>query len=295
LTSGEGDDPDAGIESVRAAYQAPWRGSPPLREDQTRFFVLGLAPNASRVSIRFWHPTTVAALSTRILQHFEDVEIVRPPKFRRYPTVTDLLRATAVLGKSENIPPNLAGRTLEAIIRGSRYPQALFSLALVRARAEHGLTPDRAAVMKGFLARENRLGSTPMKEVEMALDESNTNVGYLLGRLFAVLEKTQEEALPGINTTIRDRYYGSASSAPSIAFPQLMRLKNYHISKLENRGRAVNLERLLGEILAGVTDFPATLDLQDQGRFSIGYYHQRQAFFTKKPESAEEEKHEHAD
>ncbi len=116
----------------------------------------------------------------------------------------------------------------------------------------------------------------------MALDTSNTNVGYRLGRLFAALEKVQEEANPGINATIRDRFYGAASGTPVAAFPQLMKLKNHHVAKLENRGRAVNLEKMIGEIMDGIADFPTNLSLQDQGRFAVGYYHQRQAFFTKR-------------
>jgi len=116
----------------------------------------------------------------------------------------------------------------------------------------------------------------------MSLDTSNSNIGYRLGRLFAVLEKAQEEANPGINATIRDRFYGAASSTPVAVFSHLMKLKNHHISKLENRGRAINLERIIGEIMSEITDFPAHLTLSDQGRFAVGYYHQRQDFFTKK-------------
>ena len=119
----------------------------------------------------------------------------------------------------------------------------------------------------------------------MSLDTTNTNPGYLLGRLFAVLEKIQEEASPGLNATIRDRFYGSASSTPVTAFPHLMKLKNHHLAKLENRGRAVNLEKQIGEIvdkLEAGNSFPSHLSLADQGRFAVGYYHQRQAFFTKK-------------
>ena len=115
----------------------------------------------------------------------------------------------------------------------------------------------------------------------MSLDLENTNIGYRLGRLFAVLEKVQEEANPGINATIRDRFYGSASATPVAAFPHLMKLKNHHLSKLENRGRAVNLEKMIGEIIDGIRDFPTHLSLADQGRFAVGYYHQRQAFFVK--------------
>ena len=117
----------------------------------------------------------------------------------------------------------------------------------------------------------------------MSLDRSNINSGYLLGRLFAVLERAQEAASQGIiNATIRDRFYGAASSTPVAVFSHLLKLKNHHIAKLENKGQAINLEKQIGEIMAGLNDFPAHLNLQDQGRFAVGYYHQRQDFFTKK-------------
>lgn len=116
------------------------------------------------------------------------------------------------------------------------------------------------------------------------LDTANPSTAYRLGRLFATLEKIQEEASPGINSTIRERYYGAASSTPVAVFTTLMRLKNHHLAKLENRGRATRFEQLLAEIIGGIDDFPAHLALTDQGRFAIGYYHQRQAFFTKRDE-----------
>ena len=118
----------------------------------------------------------------------------------------------------------------------------------------------------------------------MSLDESNQNIGYRLGRLFAVLEKIQEEANPGINATIRDRFYGAASSTPASVFSTLLRLKNHHVAKLENRGRAINLEKLIGKIMDEIKDFAPVLNLEDQGRFAIGYYHQRQNFFNKSNE-----------
>ena len=113
------------------------------------------------------------------------------------------------------------------------------------------------------------------------LDLTNMNTAYRLGRLFASLEKAQEEANARINATIRDRYYGAASSTPVAVFPTLLRLKNHHVAKLENKGRATNFEKLFGEIIDGIKSFPAHLSLADQGRFALGYYHQRQAFFTK--------------
>ena len=115
----------------------------------------------------------------------------------------------------------------------------------------------------------------------MELDRSQTSTGYRLGRLFAALEKIQEEASPSLNATIRERYYGSACSSPVTVFPNLMRLKNHHLAKMDNRGRVMNLERLLCEIMEALNDFPANLDLHEQGRFAIGYYHQRHALFTK--------------
>ena len=126
----------------------------------------------------------------------------------------------------------------------------------------------------------------------MALDPGNKNIGYILGRLFSTLEKIQEETSPEINATIRDRFYGSASSTPGTVFPHLMALTKHHLSKLgsrpEKRGRVVNLEKLIGEIVAGINDFPTHLTLPDQGRFAIGYYHQRQDFFTKKDNNKED-------
>jgi CRISPR-associated protein Csd1 len=169
---------------------------------------------------------------------------------------------------------------MRAILEGLPYPTTLFNAVLRRIRAEHEVTYPRAAIIKAYL---NRLKQPNEEEIKPMLDLANKNCGYRLGRLFAVLEKIQEEANPGINATIRDRFYGAASGTPASVFPNLMRLKNHHLSKLENAGRKVNLERLLGEIIGGITaEFPAFLDMPDQGRFAVGYYHQRQDFFTKK-------------
>ena len=167
---------------------------------------------------------------------------------------------------------------MKAILIGAPYPKALLGAAIRRCRAEQDVTYPRAALIKAVLVRKSR--GKNAEEVSMSLDTTNGNIGYRLGRLFAVLEKIQEEASPGINATIRDRFYGSASAIPVAAFPHLMKLKNHHLSKLENRGRAINLERMIGEIVDSVSDFPTHLSLPDQGRFAVGYYHQRQALFT---------------
>jgi CRISPR-associated protein Csd1 len=281
------ENPDQLNAAVRELFKAPDSGSPPLDEDYTPFFVLGLAPNAARIAVRFWYPGTVGEATRHIKQHFADCAVVHGPKQPDHLSLFRLLVSTATQGKSENIPPNLAGDFMKAILIGTAYPKTLLASAIRRCRAEQDITYPRAALIKACLAREARLkdNNNPQKEIGMSLDTTNTNPGYLLGRLFATLERAQESASPGINATIRDRFYGAASGTPVAVFPHLMKLKVHHIAKLENRGQAVNLERLIGEIMDKVTAdnaFPAHLNLQDQGRFAVGYYHQRQDFFTKK-------------
>ncbi len=275
------ENPDQLTQAVRSLYAAPRAGTPPLDDDLTPFYVLGLAPNAARIAIRFWHAGTVGETARHICQHFDDCAVVHGPNQPEYLSLFRLLVATALQGKSENIPPNLSGDLMKAILAGTPYPQSLLSATIRRCRAEREITYPRVALIKAVLARGARYYQSNEQEVGMALDVTNPNPGYRLGRLFAVLEKIQEEASPGINATIRDRFYGSASGTPVAAFPHLMKLKNHHLSKLENRGRAVNLEKIVGEIMDGLDDFPTHLNLQDQGRFAVGYYHQRQDFFKK--------------
>lgn len=287
------ENPDQLNAAVRALFAAPEAGAPPLDDDYTPFFVLGLAPNAARIAVRFWYPGTVAEVSRHIRQHFDDCAIVHGPKQPEYLSLFRLLVTTATQGKPENIQPNLAGDVMKAILTGAPYPQTLLASAIRRCRAEQSkkdpvtgrqlenVPYPRAALIKACLTRASRYYSNIEQEVTMSLDTTNSNPGYRLGRLFATLEKIQEEASPGINSTIRDRFYGSASSTPVAVFSQLMKLKNHHLSKLDNRGRATNMEKLIGEIMAGLSDFPTHLSLSDQGRFAVGYYHQRQDFFKK--------------
>ena len=265
---------------IVATFRAPKTGAPPQLDPKTRFYVLGLAPNAARIAVRFWFAGTVGEVAGNVEQHFDDIEIIRAPKQPKYLSLFRLLVATAAQGKAENIPPNLAGELMKAILAGTPYPKALLGAAIRRCRAEHEINYPRASLIKAVLSREARYYRKTEKEIGMSLDKTNSNVGYRLGRLFATLEKIQEEANPGINATIRDRFYGSASATPVAAFPHLMKLKNHHVSKLENQGRVVNFERVIGEIMDELVDFPAHLSQPDQGRFAVGYYHQRQAFFT---------------
>ena len=278
----EKDNPDQHIEKVRSLLLAVDKGHIPPEDQQTRFFVLGLSPNSARISVRFWHVGTVAEFSIRIAGHFHDLSIVHKPSEKEYLSMWSLLRSIAALGKTENIPPNLAGEWMRTILSGSPYPHSLFQATIRRIQAERHVSYERAAIIKASLNRKARFQSNPDKEIAVSLDKENTNPGYRIGRLFALLEKIQEEASPSINTTIRDRYYAAASGTPASVFPILMRMKNHHLGKLE-KGREIFFERLLGEVMSGLSanGFPSQLSLDDQGRFAIGYYQQRQAFFTK--------------
>ncbi len=274
------DDPAKQTRAIEALFKAPQTGA--LGDDggSTRFYVLGLAPNAARISVRFWQVGTVAEMSARIRQHFVDLEIVHASYEKPHLSLFRLLVATATQGKSENVPPNLAGEFMRAILAGVPYPQTLLQAAVRRIRAEREVTYPRAALIKACLNRQARYSPPNQeKEIAVSLDDSNTNPGYRIGRLFAALEKIQEEAV-NPSATIRDRFYGAASSTPVTVFSNLMKLKNHHLSKMEE-GRKRYFEKLIGQIMSDINDFPAHLCLADQGRFAIGYYHQRQAFFTK--------------
>ena len=273
--------------AIRVLYRAPETGTMPLFDDGTKFFVLGLSPNASRLAVRFWYAGSVGEVARNIRQHFDDVEIMHSPRDPDHLTLFRLLVSTAMEGKADKMQSNLAGDVMKSILSGTPYPRTLLAAAVRRIRADHGVTYPRAALIKACLVRDSRFYKRAQWEVAMSLDPANTNTGYRLGRLFAVLEKIQEEAHPGINATIKDRFYGAASSTPVTGFFVPMKLKNHHLAKLENRGRAVNLDRLIAEIMEGLDDFPAHLSLPDQGRFAVGYYHQRQALFSRKSATQE--------
>ena len=286
-------DPDGNTLAVRALYSAVQSGSlGTLESTQNRFHVLGLSPNAARVSIRFYHCLPLHELAARIVAHFEDLKMVRGKTDAEYPSLFRLLAAVAVQGKADNILPNLGGAVIDAVLGGptAPYPALWLNAAVNRCRAEQSVNYLRAAAIKACLNRSVRRqqqapNPSPDKEFLPMLDLTNVNAAYRLGRLFSALEKIQEEASPGLNATIRDRYYGAASSTPVAVFTTLLRLKNSHLKKL-SVGRTVWFEKLLGEVLGAVEDFPKHLSLQDQGRFALGYYHQRQAFFTKSDDTS---------
>jgi len=294
------DDPDRGAHAVQALFQAIRSGKHGGLDDNNHFHVLGLAPNAARISIRFYHCLPLAELGERISQHFKDLEMARGLYDPQYPSLKRLLQAVCLAtsgqphGDIDRVPPNLGGAIVNAVFAGPDvpYPSLWLNAAVGRCRAEQTVNYYRAAAIKACLNRQIRRSPVtpsnpfPEKEFLPMLDLTNTNPAYRLGRLFAVLERIQEAAAGGpgkLNSTIRDRYYGAASSTPVAVFTTLLRLKNAHLKKL-TVGQAAWFEKLLGEILGSVTDFPKHLPLPDQGRFALGYYHQRQDFFTKKPD-----------
>lgn len=274
------DNPDNLVSKVKALFQAVDTGVL-TRDNKTNcFYILGLSPNRARISVRFWQVATIAELSQHIVRHFRDLELIHAPHQKEYLSLWELLRATAAQEKSEHIVPRLGGEWMRTILSGQAYPEFLFQAVLRRIQAERAVTYPRAAILKACLNRKARFLNYKEEEITVSLDKENKNQGYKLGRLFAVLEKIQEEANPGINATIRDRYYSAGSCTPASVFPNIIRLKNHHLAKLE-KGRVIYFERLLGAILSDLSEFPLRLNVHDQGRFAIGYYHQRQAFFTK--------------
>lgn len=282
------DDPDRNVRAVASLFQSVHTGAFAPQDDQTRFYVLGLAPNASRIAVRFWVVDTVAGMAGKICRHFEDTRIVHGPRDRDTLSLFRLLVSTATQGKSENILPNLGGDVMRAILEGLPYPQTVLQAAIRRIRAEHDITYPRAALIKACLNRSTRINNPKQKEeLHVTLDLTNSNIGYRLGRLFATLERIQirkftQKGGKEPNSTIRDKYYGSASGTPVAVFGTLIRLSKHHLANLDNVGERINFEKLLGEIIYGINDFPSYLRLDDQGRFAIGYYHQMQDFFTRK-------------
>ncbi|MFG6416261.1 type I-C CRISPR-associated protein Cas8c/Csd1 [Roseateles sp. DC23W] len=282
---GEPDNPDKARDAVRALHAAARSGSLPAEQADTRFFVLGLSPNAARISIRFWLPQLrFAELAPRLVQHFDDIRVARRfDSDPETPSLFRLLTSLALQGKADNIPPRLAGEWMRAILEGLPLPAGLLNAAVQRCKAEQDVSYLRACVLKAWLNRHASVYSSTSPTFKEALDMDNPAPAYRLGRLFATLERIQEQAQPGINATIRDRYYGAASTTPVAVFTTLLRLKNAHLKKLSD-GFTGYFEKLIGEILAPLdpmNGFPRQLSLPEQGQFALGYYHQRQAFFTK--------------
>lgn len=259
----------------------PLKEAKPGVEEGTDFYVLGLSPNAARLSVRFWYDGTLGDLARRFRDHWAALYI-EPTPWRTAPSIWRLLYETAAQRKAENIPPLLAGELMRAILTGGRYPRALLSAVITRLRADHDINGMRVAICRACLTRNG-------EDVSVNLNREKTNPAYRLGRLFAVLESVQRAALGKVNATIRDRYYGAASATPASVFPVLLRTTGHHISNLRKDGKAGLahwFEKEIGEIVGGLdAQFPRNLRIEDQGRFAVGYYHQR---FTRREDAPEE-------
>ena len=255
-----------------------------------RFHVLGLAPNAARLSVRFYWTSDFGTLTENYQRYLRDTELAPPPR-DGWPPLWRYLVELASQGKRENVPPLIAGEWMRAILTGAPYPLTLLSTTLMRVRADGEVNALRAAILKSVLIRNFKSKETPV-----ALDPANTNKGYMLGRLFAVYEEVQRGALGGnVNATIKDKFYGAASATPQKVFRTLDAGSQNHFSKLRKQspGRAVNLEKLLTSITdlmdPGNDPIPASLNAAEQALFGIGYYHQRSDFFRKHDDKTSEE------
>lgn len=244
------------------------------------FYVLCLAPNAARLSVRYWNASNVADLLGAVVDHQRELEIIRGPKDTGQIPLWRILKQTA--RESKEISPSLAGPLLRSVLQRQPYPQALFAAIQRRIRADREINMVRAAVLKAILNRNYH------KEVPVSLDPTRPEPAYQLGRLFAALEKAQENALGRINASIKDRYFSAASATPGAVFPRLIRMSQHYIGKLQG-GQKVVSEKRIQEIMGRIADFPSNLDLVGQGLFALGYYHQRQDLFTKKTEHPEED------
>ena len=282
------DDPDATAVAVKALFASIHNGAYQESDGDHRFFVLGLSPNSARIVVRYWKTGTIAEFAERFTTWFRDLEVTGLENYG-YPTLKKLLRSTALQFKDDNVSPNLPSEVIRAILSGGCLPETLIQAVIRRIRAEKGsVSYTRACVIKAYLNRKYRFSTTQKKELTVSLDKNETRIGYCLGRLFAVLEKLQLDAQPGINATIRDRYYSSASTTPKAVFGTLMRMSTHHLKKLTKPEWRVNAEKRIGMVMALISDFPAHLNLENQSLFALGYYHQKQDLYTKKTDQGED-------
>ncbi len=253
---------------------------------EQKFYILGLAPNAARLSVRFFHQNSFGNILENLARHYRRMEMIKPAwEDREYLGIREMLFETVNQKSREKSPiSSMAAMVLQAILQGSRYPASLYTDTLIRIRAEQGtVTWGRAGIVKAFLIRNY---GWEKGENYMGINEDSKEVAYELGRLFSVLESIQKDANPTINATIRDRYFNSACTTPVSVFPILIRLKNSHMKKLEREKASAKpyYEGLLGKLMENLTAFPARLSLEEQGQFILGYYHQTQKKYEKREE-----------
>jgi CRISPR-associated protein Csd1 len=272
----------------------PIRDPSVLKGADATAHIVGLSPNSARISIRFHHQDTLGNTVERIAQHYLDLEVTKPNwmKGTSLPGPFGLLRSISAQHDLDNLPKTMVGPLMQSILTGIPYPRAMMAQAILRIRVNDGVKTadgkgkrspveyERVCIIKATLLRDARRTGNHELEVSctVSLNQESTNTAYRLGRLFAALEKAQMDANPGINTTIRDRYFSSASAAPASTFPILLRLSQHHISKGVYGGF---YDKLIRDIVSSISAIPSHLNLNDQGLFILGYYHQTEAFYKK--------------
>ena len=256
--------------------------------EATRYFILGLSPNASRLSVRLWIETPANELAKRLQEHLRDISL---RKDQPAPALWQMVAATGRAEHEQNgrfrkfdttaVSPQLAGDLSRAVFTGTAYPQSLLSTMIRRIRSDGEVHFARVSAIKGVMVRNSSIYGRP-QEIPLELDTNQSDVAYRCGRLFALLEKAQSDSLGGdLNSTIKDRYFSSASATPALVFPRLFRLNGHHLAKLEPRSK-VFYERQIADAMAHPFGFPRQLALEQQGRFIVGYFQQRQSLYTKK-------------
>lgn len=278
--AGNDDDPNSHIDKVKEVFKGIYSGT--IKTDVgDRFYILGLAPNSARIAVIYWADILLKDFATTISKHFDDMQIMDTRKEKKpYVGLKSILGAVTMSGKASDATPNLPDAVVKSIFQGYPYPYTLLSACIRRIRAEQKIGITRAAILKAYLNRINDNN----KKLEVMLDKENTNPGYLCGRLFAVLDKIQEDA-NGINS-IRERYMNAASATPAAVFATILKLSQRHQDNLPTKGKQIYYDKLKQEILSKLDayGFLSHLSLQDQGRFFVGYYHQYQDFFISKQE-----------
>ena len=249
------------------------------------FYILGISPNAARLSVRFFLRNSFGAFLRNAQAHQQRLEIVKPAydKFDTIP-MWKLLDETVNQNSRDKTPaPNMAGEVLRSVLTDTRYPATLLNGVALRIRAEHSVTRGRAAILKAYYLK-NTHPDVPKEVLTVSLNPDSTNVPYNLGRLFSVLEAVQSSANPGINTTIKDKYFNSASATPAVVFPVLVNLAQKHLKKLDGGLRTYYDKQITGLLSKLGERYPSRLNLPQQGSFQLGYYHQTQSRFEKKEE-----------
>ena len=249
------------------------------------FYVLGLSPNAARLSVRFFLHNTFGGFLRNVQAHYDRLEIVRPAydKFETLPLWKLLSETVNQNARDKSPAPDLAGEVLRAVLMNTRYPATLRNGVTLRIRAEHSVTRGRAAILKACYLK-NTHPDVPKEVLTVSLNSDSTNVPYNLGRLFSLLEAVQSAANPGINSTIKDKYFNSASATPAIVFPILVNLAQKHLKKLDG-GLRTHYDKQITALLSKLDEsYPPRMSLPQQGCFQLGYYHQTQSRFEKKEE-----------